>query len=299
MHTGNQQGALSVYGGSGSDVLALSQAAQGALYGGPGRDQLAGGPLGDAIFGGTGRDRLLGGDGRDTLQGGPGDDQIDGGPGTDLGAWWEHTMSVAIDLQKGEASAGAERDTLTSIENATGGRGDDLLVGDSGPNRLAGGKGDDVLAGAGGNDRLIAGGGRRDRVRCGTGRDLLLRPGLRAIGRDCEQLSAPGTDYKDLNARPIILGARRWMIQVASDSAAANNRRRVILSVAGREIGRSSMTRVDGERRDLKVTLSRPVDEGEIVRVHIEGTQDYDDVSAPTDAPLITTSYSFDYRLRR
>ena len=47
------------------------------------------------------------------------------------------------------------------IEDATGGKGDDLLIGNAASNRLKGKKGDDILyAGAGSRNKLIGGKGR-------------------------------------------------------------------------------------------------------------------------------------------
>jgi Ca2+-binding RTX toxin-like protein len=50
-------------------------------------------------------------------------------------------------------------DTLIEIENATGGTGNDTLVGSTGSNTLRGGDGDDTLDGGTGNDRLEGGNG--------------------------------------------------------------------------------------------------------------------------------------------
>jgi serralysin len=70
------------------------------------------------------------------------------------------------------------RDTIgfgpsTVIENATGGNGDDTLVGNGVANRLLGRGGDDSLTGAGGSDFLDGGGGT-DRLAAGGGFDTLV-----------------------------------------------------------------------------------------------------------------------------
>ena len=57
------------------------------------------------------------------------------------------------------------------IENATGGSGNDVLLGNSAANTLTGNAGDDNLVGRGGNDRLIGGDGV-DRVTGGDGLDV-------------------------------------------------------------------------------------------------------------------------------
>ena len=70
---------------------------------------------------------------------------------------------------------------FTSIESATGGDGDDRLIGTEGPNRLAGGPGNDRLVGLGGDDHLDGDGItstlrappiQHDRVFGGAGRRL-------------------------------------------------------------------------------------------------------------------------------
>ena len=58
------------------------------------------------------------------------------------------------------------------IENATGGSGNDVLIGNSANNVLTGNDGNDTLMGRGGNDRLIAGAGD-DTVHGGDGLDVI------------------------------------------------------------------------------------------------------------------------------
>ena len=58
------------------------------------------------------------------------------------------------------------------IENATGGSGNDVLIGNTANNVLSGNAGNDTLMGRGGNDRLIAGAGD-DRVWGGDGLDVV------------------------------------------------------------------------------------------------------------------------------
>ncbi len=69
-----------------------------------------------------------------------------------------------------------------TIENARGGAGDDVIVGNGAANRLVGGDGDDVIYGRGSGDRLnggvgadhLVGGGGADQLRGGAGDDVLL-----------------------------------------------------------------------------------------------------------------------------
>ncbi|MDP5307122.1 M10 family metallopeptidase C-terminal domain-containing protein [Paracoccus spongiarum] len=82
----------------------------------------------------------------------------------------------------------------TVIEDAAAGRGDDLLIGNAAPNRLAGGAGGDELRGRDGADRLDGGRGHdrllgsdgTDRLLGGLGRDTLIG------GRDADRLDGGG-----------------------------------------------------------------------------------------------------------
>jgi Ca2+-binding RTX toxin-like protein len=61
---------------------------------------------------------------------------------------------VVVDLARHKSLESAGHDALSSIENATGSRYADKLIGDSGPNVLIGGPGQDQLIGGGGHDTL-------------------------------------------------------------------------------------------------------------------------------------------------
>ena len=142
------------------------------------------------LLGGEGNDMLLGnhydnlldgGPGADVLDGMRGDDALIGGEGVDrvlYKGWWfsnfdwwlssirydtrlEPRSSVTVDLSAG-VSVGQGRDALSGIEEVTGSRFPDVLLGDDGPNRLLGVDADDVLRGGGGRDLLRGGYGDRD-----------------------------------------------------------------------------------------------------------------------------------------
>lgn len=74
----------------------------------------------------------------------------------------------------------ADGDARGYLEHATGGTGDDWLVGNSQDNRLIGGPGDDTLAGGAGNDALYGGSGA-DRMDGGDGSDIYVVDGTDAI----------------------------------------------------------------------------------------------------------------------
>ena len=145
------------------------------IEGTAGDDRIDGRAGDDTIDGLAGSDWLAGGAGNDTLVGGEdddifaagalvefsdGDDLIIGGFGDDTYDASAIEQSVIIDLGAATATGVAiGNDTLSGIENAIGGLGDDTLTGGNFGNRLDGGAGSDVLAGANGNDTLVGGRG--------------------------------------------------------------------------------------------------------------------------------------------
>ena len=107
--------------------------------------------------GGSGNDSFTGDGNANTFEGGGGDDTIDGGAGSDTVSFATAAATVTVDLAAGTAvGTDVGSDTLTSIENATGGAGDDTITGDGNANTLSGGGGTDTLTGAGGTDRFVA-----------------------------------------------------------------------------------------------------------------------------------------------
>ena len=106
----------------------------------------------NVITGGLGDDTLNGGGGNDTFKyvlGQDGADHIDGGSGSDTldytGTVGDLTVDLGNSIVPGIAS-------FTSIENITGGSGNDALTGDTGANVLAGGLGTDTIDGGTGTD---------------------------------------------------------------------------------------------------------------------------------------------------
>jgi Ca2+-binding RTX toxin-like protein len=148
------------------------------LYGGPGNDKLTGtvrpnylyGQDGDdTLYGGDGIDRLYGGPGNDILYGGPGNDRffaeptldgndiLRGGTGSDMADYGARTNPLNLTLGNGAADdgeAGEADDIVNDVEDARGGSGDDVLVGNSRNNTLIGEDGDNEIHGGAGNDIL-------------------------------------------------------------------------------------------------------------------------------------------------
>ena len=144
--------------------------------GGPGNDVLNGAEIFSETF--------AGGEGADTLRGGVGGDAFTGGPGNDTVAYDEpsRTAAVTVTLTAG-ATTGGDGDLLVDeIENATGGSGDDVLVGNAGPTSWSGGAGKDTV-----QRRRCIGGAQNDTVaggpaatRCCSARATIPSPRTRA-----------------------------------------------------------------------------------------------------------------------
>jgi Ca2+-binding RTX toxin-like protein len=157
-----------LYGEGNTDYL-WGQDGNDYLYGGGGNyyDFLDGGNGDDHLYGGDGGDRLEGGDGNDWLHGGDGADTLDGGDEVhllpydgDTAAYGDSDAMVFVSLATGRGFNGdAEGDGLVDIENLSGSRFGDLLVGDDGNNALSGLGGDDTLWGGQGADDLKGGEG--------------------------------------------------------------------------------------------------------------------------------------------
>jgi hemolysin type calcium-binding protein len=152
----------------------------GLIVGGAGNDVLRGTDQDDYLDGGRGRDVVDGGSGPDTIVNEPdgAKDRLFGGRGIDT----IHALAsrpLTIDLASRVFVAGAEVDSLNSLERARGGAGDDVLAGTSGSDGLFGESGSDQLNGRRGNDYLggdlvgIRGEPGIDVLVGGAGRDLL------------------------------------------------------------------------------------------------------------------------------
>ena len=124
-------------------------------------ENVIGGSGVDTIKGNSTNNTLTGNAGNDVLHGGAGADVLDGGAGSDTASYLDAFSRVEVRLWNGTGLMGdAQGDTLSGIENVTGGSGNDLLVGDFDvDNVLNGAGGNDVLYGLSGNDTLIGGAG--------------------------------------------------------------------------------------------------------------------------------------------
>jgi Ca2+-binding RTX toxin-like protein len=143
--------AVSIFGGSGDDILLFEGAfvGQATLAGGSGDDLLGGGPASDFLSGGTGEDTLLGGGGDDVLAGGVGGDVLDGGRfGRTAASYANAEEAMRADLLDPASNTGAAAgDSYIAIEALIGSAFNDTLVSAGGEFTLEGGAGADQLIG--------------------------------------------------------------------------------------------------------------------------------------------------------
>jgi predicted extracellular nuclease/2',3'-cyclic-nucleotide 2'-phosphodiesterase (5'-nucleotidase family) len=135
------------------------------LTGGSGNDILIGTDTdANILSGGAGSDTLYGLAGNDTLIGGAaasgGVNQLWGGNGSDTASYLGTAGKVYATIEGSGAyvdsgSGYVLTDAYNSIENLTGGSGNDVLIGDSGANVINGGAAADVLYGRGGPDTFV------------------------------------------------------------------------------------------------------------------------------------------------
>ena len=163
-----------LWGGLGNDVL-QGDAGNDALFGDEGNDILSGGAGNDRLDGCVGDDQLMGGDGDYWLISSAGNDYFYGGTGIDTVSFENIDGRVVIYSMDTDGSQtytkGAPSPTDPyrppigidhldqNIENITGSRFDDDLVGNYLANRLEGGSGNDHLSTLGDGDTVVGGSG--------------------------------------------------------------------------------------------------------------------------------------------
>lgn len=162
-----------------------------AVIRGDARDNtLSGTALRDTLLGLGGDDRLFGQEGADLLNGGPGADRLDGGTGLDTVSYGGEPAGIVADLVAGRVGTSSGDDFLASIENISGSRFADEILGDAGANVLRGRGGDDIIDGGGGGDTLSGGDGI-DVVSYGwaSGIEADLRAGTATSDRGTDRLA--------------------------------------------------------------------------------------------------------------
>ena len=159
-------------GGDGDDLI-VGGLGRDRMSGNLGADRLRGGASGDRLVGGFGNDRLHGQSGSDRINGERGRDRINGGSSRDV-------ISAGSSGDRVAGSQGGDR--------INGNSGNDLIKGNSGRDRIKGSSGRDRLYGGSGGDRIDARDGRRDRVNCGSGRDIVIADRRDRVARNCERV---------------------------------------------------------------------------------------------------------------
>ena len=146
-------------------------------------------------------------------------DVYNGGAGSDTIDMSGITAPVTINLaQSTTSSSQTGQDTLSSIENAIGGSGNDTITGNGGDNRLDGSGGDDIINAGSGNDIVIGGTGNDTMngqggndifvFAAGFGNDKILQfDADPAGGEDQLDLTAFGITAANFAARVTIAGA--------------------------------------------------------------------------------------------
>ena len=196
--------------GAGNDVVTDPDGVNATL--GDGDDRFTGGSAAVAIDAGDGNDTVIGSSGDDVINGGVGDDVIGGGDGNDI---------LCGDAGKNQLSGGWGDDYLLITDDdtplvvdvaATGGAGNDTIIGGGGAdvfNPGTGQAGIDVVYGMGSDDRYAAGsqggwffgGNGNDTIVGGPGGDLLDGEGgddLIVGGEGSDSLvGGPGNDRID------------------------------------------------------------------------------------------------------
>jgi Ca2+-binding RTX toxin-like protein len=201
------------------------------VYGGTGNDTLIGNNFSNSLLGGTGNDRLDGDEGADVLNGGIGNDTMIGGDGNDffiidadvdtgidtitetaIGGidtlyFGYSTAAININLGATATQSIAAGILLTlpiaTIENASGGAGNDTITGNNSDNNLSGNVGNDRLSSGEGHDTL-AGGVGNDNLNGGNGNDTYIIDADLDIGTDTiNETTIGGVDTIDFRTSTV------------------------------------------------------------------------------------------------
>jgi hypothetical protein len=240
------------------------------------------------------------------VDGGPGSDVLSGpaafedddpaepdryiGPGTI--SYAGRKDDLRIDLRAGKVAP--DGDVLEGdIHDATGGFGDDVVIGTDGRNTLAGGYGSDRILGLGGDDALMTGidagasifyephdrdvveGGAGDDTitvtsrhdagnvhRCGPGRDVVIQVMRRDFATgDCERLALGADDeHYAVHIHPradlfVVDRVEARKVAYAGDQIVARGRRNLRLNALGRRLlDRRGRLKVTVEMHDRRAT---------------------------------------------
>ncbi len=149
------------------------------FFGGDGDDEIVGGAGNDRLHGGAGLDtfRSPSLDGSDTYDGGSSNcgEASDPKPCHDVLTYEGRSAPLTVTVGAGadDGEQGENDDVQDTVEDVTGGTGDDTLTGSAGDNTFNGGAGNDTLSGGDGSDTLYGDAGN-DSLMGGDGDDTIL-----------------------------------------------------------------------------------------------------------------------------
>ena len=174
---------IDLAGDNGANTLTATGQAETTLLGRGGDDMLNGINLKGAVtaYGGSGTDTIWGGDQADWLNGGghyagdavPADTLDDGGDYIDGGGGNDHIYGNSQIAIQGAADGADFIHGGDGSDYVNGNAGNDTIYGDAGTDRLYGGSGNDVIDGGTGDDHINGNKGNDD-IRGGDGNDQLL-----------------------------------------------------------------------------------------------------------------------------
>ena len=156
----------------GADCTIIGTPGDDLLEGTIGDDIICGGGGSDTIKGLGGNDILRGEGEPDKLVGGEGADTLDGGSSSRDTADYSGSLSNVSATLTENTATGEGSDALLNIENLTGSKYNDTLIGSGAINTINGGGGNDALDGLIGADTLFGAGGD-DTINGGPGNDHL------------------------------------------------------------------------------------------------------------------------------
>ena len=169
-------GSDSVRAAAGDDVVD-ARAGDDCLFGEAGADSIDGEVGNDSVDGGSGSDQLKGGVGNDVLRGGRGVDRLTGNRGNDRLRGGAKRDVLSAGRGRDSLSGGSGNDSLNGgpgRDRISGGGAADRIIGTAGSDRIRPGRGRDRVIAGRGNDRILARDGRKDRISCGSGRDVVV-----------------------------------------------------------------------------------------------------------------------------
>lgn len=137
-------------------------------------ENIISGNYNDTLTGNAASNTIYGNAGNDIINGGAGNDKLYGGTGVDTVTYATASSGVKVNLAitTAQATGGSGNDTVVGFENIIGSAFADILTGTAANNTMSGGSNNDTLNAGAGNDNLNGGLGN-DKLFGGLGNDIL------------------------------------------------------------------------------------------------------------------------------